>query len=113
MRCSPAACSPPRPPANRSPRAELPPAVTEELGRRLAAADPQAELRLQLRCPECGAERPAEVDPAAFVWRELDDRARSTLAEVASLAAAYGWSESEVLALSRERRRAYLELAGA
>jgi hypothetical protein len=93
--------------------ADLPQAVTEELGRRMAAADPQGELRLQLGCPECGADWTTALDPAAFVWRELDQLARSTLVEVASLAAAYGWSESEVLALSRERRRAYLELAGA
>jgi hypothetical protein len=93
--------------------ADLPRAVTEELGRRMAAADPQGELRLQLECPECGAGWTAELDPAAFVWRELDERARSTLEEVASLARAYGWSEREVLALSSRRRRAYLELAGA
>ena len=92
--------------------ADLPPAVTDELGRRMAAADPQGELRLELQCPECGAVWTAELDPAAFVWRELDQRARSTLAEVASLARAYGWSEQEVLALSSQRRRAYLELAG-
>jgi hypothetical protein len=91
---------------------DLPPAVTEELGRRMAAADPQGELRLQLDCPECDAGWTTELDPADFVWRELDQRARSTLLEVACLAAAYGWSESEVLALTRERRRAYLELAG-
>jgi hypothetical protein len=91
---------------------DLPRAVTEELGRRMAAADPQGELRLQLDCPECSAGWTTELDPAAFVWRELDQRARSTLLEVACLAAAYGWSESEVLALTRERRRAYLELAG-
>jgi hypothetical protein len=93
--------------------ADLPRAVTEELGRRMAAADPQGELRLQLDCPECGAGWTTELDPADFVWRELDQHARATLLEVACLAAAYGWSESEVLALTRERRRAYLELAGA
>jgi len=33
------------------------------------------------------------------------------LGDVAELAAAFGWSESEVLALSEARRRAYLDLA--
>ena len=37
----------------------------------------------------------------------------ATLAEVHALAAAYGWTEAEVLALSAARRRAYLELVGA
>jgi hypothetical protein len=94
------------------PAGELPASVVEELGRRMAAADPQAELRLQLQCPACETEWTVEVDPAAFVWHELEERARAALLGVACLAAAYGWSEGDVLAMSRERRRAYLELAG-
>jgi hypothetical protein len=34
----------------------------------------------------------------------------SVLAEIAELAAAFAWSEAEILALSPPRRRAYLEL---
>jgi hypothetical protein len=76
----------------------------------MAAVDPQAELRVQLQCPDCETGWTTDVDPAAFVWRELEEHAQAALLEVASLAAAFGWSEAEVLAMSRERRRAYLEL---
>jgi hypothetical protein len=38
--------------------------------------------------------------------------ARSLLAEVHSLARAYGWTESEILALSPQRRSTYLEMVG-
>jgi hypothetical protein len=43
----------------------------------------------------------------------MDARARALLAEVHSLARAYGWTEPEILALSPQRRAAYLEMAGA
>ena len=95
------------------PGGELPTAVLDALGRRMAAEDPQAELRVALRCPACDEHWQADLEPLAFVFSELEDRARAALLEVASLAAAYGWSEQDVLAMSRERRRAYLELAGA
>jgi hypothetical protein len=92
---------------------DLPPSVVEELGHRMTAADPQAELRVELTCPGCEERWLADVEPAAFVWRELEDRAQIALGEVAELAAAYGWSERDVLGMSPERRRAYLELARA
>ena len=40
-------------------------------------------------------------------------RARALLAAVHTLARAYGWSEPDVLALSEQRRAAYLEMVTA
>ena len=76
-------------------------------------ADPQASVRLALTCPACahGSERPFDV--VAYLWIEVDAWARRTLAEVHALAAAYGWSEREILALSARRRQLYLELVRA
>ena len=45
----------------------------------------------------------------AFLWDEVDVRARRLLDEVHALAGAYGWSEQRILALSEARRRAYLD----
>lgn len=94
------------------PVATLPPAVTVALAERMAAADPQADVALALTCPACGHSWTAAFDPASFLWSELDTWARQTLHDVHTLATAYGWSESEVLALGA-RRRVYLELVGA
>jgi len=92
--------------------ADVPPeALVELLGERLADADPAADIRLDLRCPSCGFDWPAPFDIVTVVDLELDTWARSTLRDVATLAHAYGWNESEVLALSAARRRHYLELA--
>jgi len=70
-------------------------------------ADPAALLVLALSCPGCGRDVEEAVDLAAFVWAALEQRARGALRQVATLAAAYGWSEAEILALDPARRRAY------
>ena len=76
----------------------------------LAEADPLAEITVGLDCPECRAVFDADVDPIAFVWREVEARARRLLREVDVLARAYGWTEADVLSLSEQRRTAYLEI---
>jgi hypothetical protein len=90
--------------------ASLPEPVLEALAERMATADPQADVELALSCPACGYEWSAGLDPGAFVWSELDAWTRRTLHDVHVLAAAYGWSEAEILALG-PRRHVYLELA--
>lgn len=90
--------------------AELPPAVVDRIEAELAAADPLAEVSAGLTCPECGVAFDADLDPAAFVWTEVEAGARRVLVEVDALARAYGWTEPEVLALSEARRQAYLEI---
>ena len=70
-----------------------------------------AGLVLRASCPECGAPVSAALDPAALLWEQVAAAVPAALAEVAELAAAFGWSERDVLALTAPRRRAYLELA--
>jgi hypothetical protein len=84
----------------------------DELGERFALADPLAETRLTLSCPECGAEWEETLDLTAFAWAEVESRAKRLLFEVHQLASAYGWSETDVLAVSEPRRAFYLEAAG-
>jgi uncharacterized protein (UPF0212 family) len=95
------------------PAGSLPEAVVGALSAGIRELDPQADVRLAMRCPACGHQWSALFDVADFLWREVDARARALLAEVAALAAAFGWSEHEILGLSEARRLAYLELAGA
>ena len=90
----------------------LSPEEVDELGERLALADPLAETRLTLSCPECSAEWEETLDLTAFAWAEVESRARRLLLEVHLLASAYGWGEADVLAVSERRRAFYLEAAG-
>lgn len=72
----------------------------------LDAAAPDVGTRVTTSCPECGAVQVADVDP----WGALRWTARRLYEEVHVVAATYHWSEAEILALPRARRRLYLDL---
>jgi hypothetical protein len=91
---------------------ELPVAALDALDRALQDDDPQSDLRMAMACPECEHEWTSVLDVGDFVWRQVESRAQSTLTDVATLAAMYGWSEADVLAMTPARRELYLELAG-
>jgi hypothetical protein len=88
----------------------LTPALEHAIGERMAQADPGAWIDLALVCPACGAGWTAPFDIVAFLWTEVETCARRLVRDVHALASAYGWRESDVLALSPARRASYLEL---
>ena len=85
----------------------------EEIGEKMALADPLAEIRLKFDCAECGHQWDESLDIMAFVWLEIEARAQRLLMEIHTLATAYGWSEKDILSLSEPRRRLYLEMVRA
>jgi len=89
----------------------LPVSVTTAIVKRMAEADPQADLQVDLSCPACGEEWQAHFDIESFFWSEMCWWAQRILSEVHRLARAYGWSETEILGLSPWRRKFYLGLA--
>jgi hypothetical protein len=99
-------------PAGPVPDGQLPEPVRAAVVDAMARADPYAEIAFAVRCPDCGAQWESQLDVAAFVWARVQARAHQVLHEVHALAAAYGWTEPEVLALSEPRRAAYLRLVG-
>jgi hypothetical protein len=88
----------------------LPESVAVAAGEAIAAADPLADLSFDLTCVACGHVWRAPFDAAQFLWTELDAWAGRALREVHTLAAAYGWSEREILSMSAARRARYREL---
>jgi hypothetical protein len=83
------------------------------VGERMAQADPLAEILLHFDCPACSHAFDLGLDLAAFLWSELEGRAKRLLRDVHTLASAYGWSEAEVLSLSPARREFYLGMVRA
>lgn len=94
----------------KTPVDQLPAQVVDAVMKRMASADPQADVRLSLVCPACTHQWLAIFDVVAFFWNELDAWARRTLHEVHTLAQAYGWREADILTLSPFRRQCYLEM---
>ena len=75
--------------------------------------DPQAETLLTLRCAACGLEFQACLDAGEFLARATRRKSTQLFQEVHRLALHYHWSESDILAMSSERRRLYLDLLAA
>jgi hypothetical protein len=92
---------------------QLPATVEAAVVEALEAADPMADLAVEVTCPGCSHAWSAALDVPGFLWEEVDRWARRTLLEVHALASAYAWPEAEILRLSPTRRRLYLELVGA
>jgi hypothetical protein len=93
--------------------ASLPATASEAISHRLEEIEPGASVSFALACPECRACWDAPMNCGAVLWSELGAHAERLLLDVDALARAYGWSETEVLALSPTRRAAYLQLVGA
>ena len=89
---------------------ELNSAIRDAISTRMGEADPQGEVELSMRCTACEFGWLELFDVVSFFWSEIQSWALRTLNEVHQLAAAYGWSESDALAVSSRRRAFYLGL---
>lgn len=88
----------------------LPPAVAQALPRRMAELDPQAELLLDLTCPACSVFFIVPFDVAEYFYQELCGQRDALYREVHTLAFHYHWNETEILSMTRCKRRLYLNL---
>lgn len=91
---------------------QLPPTVVEKLTERMEQADPDADVQLQLACPTCVHTWLRTFDITSFLWREINDWAQRMLREIHILASAYRWRESDILAMSQQRRKCYMDMIG-
>ncbi len=87
------------------------PAVVEAVADGIVTADPLADIRLGVTCASCRHAFVTSFDVVGFLWAEIDAEVARLLDDVHRLAAAYGWSESTILTMSRSRRREYLRRA--
>jgi len=90
--------------------AALPESIIGILGRHMLEADPQAEVQIDLSCPVCAHNWLVIFDIVPFFWSEICAQAKRLMREVHMLARAYGWSETDILAISAARRQFYLEM---
>lgn len=92
------------------PAEDLPPEVVTAVSERMAEADPQADVQLDLACPQCQHRWNGPFDIVSFFWSEINALALRLLHDIHALASAYGWSEAAILALAPARRQAYVDL---
>jgi hypothetical protein len=83
--------------------------VERAIDREIARLCDASSLELGMACPQCHHEFLVPVDIGRFLWQEMAAYAQRLLGEVDALASRYGWLEADVLAMSEQRRKRYLE----
>ena len=90
---------------------DMPEEAARQIDALIEEREAAGELACRLTCPDCGADWTEYLDVAAHLWAEIEAAAHRLLHEVAEIAAAFGWSEAEIMAMSEARRAAYLDIA--
>jgi hypothetical protein len=90
----------------------LPDTTRDFVAEALLLEDPLLDINLALECPACSTSWSSPLDLLAFLWQEIEGWGQRMLRTIHRLATAYGWSESDILAMSAWRRNRYLELLG-
>ena len=88
----------------------LSPLARAEIERHMEEAAPQVDLTLAAHCPECDREFTVPFDLQGFFLAECQTSRDFLYREVHYLAYHYHWSEQEILALPREKRRKYIAI---
>ena len=76
----------------------------------ISAMDPLVDFSVSCHCPACGAPNEVAIDLEMLALERLAARQTALLYEVHRFASFYGWTESDVLAVSPSRRARYLRL---
>ncbi len=76
----------------------------------MEVAAPHVDLTLAAHCPECDREFTVPFDLQGFFLAECQTSRDFLYREVHYLAYHYHWSEHEILALTREKRRKYIAI---
>jgi hypothetical protein len=82
--------------------------LLSDVGQKMEELDAGADLRFGFACSACGHSWVEHLDLAAWCWAEIELRAQRLFDQIHRIAGAYGWTESQILALGEARRRAYL-----
>jgi len=89
---------------------KLSPSARSEIEKTMAELVPQIDLEMEAKCPECEVVFSFPFNISQFFLDELKVNLNQLYEEVHFLAFYYKWSESEILSMTRKKRRTYLGL---
>lgn len=92
---------------------QLPSAALAEIEEAIAVAAPAVGMTMEGRCPFCNTVFAIPFDLQTFVLQECKRHVGFLYQEVHYLAYHYHWSEADIIAMSRPKRRQYIQLLAA
>jgi len=97
-------------PPDRDEVAALPGPARAGIEERMRHLAPKVELTMEAKCAECGRLFAAPFDIHGFFFGELRTDHELLYREVHYLAYHYHWSEQEIMAMTRSKRRTYIDV---
>jgi len=88
----------------------LPASTRREIEDRMEELAPQVNIEINTTCPECGRRFTGETGWAAYCLGQMVGQSAVLEREIHLLAWHYHWSEADVLAMTRSKRRRYVAL---
>jgi phage FluMu protein gp41 len=89
---------------------ELPTYVRRQIEKRMQALAPDLNLTMEAACPECERRFDIPFSLQEFFFDEMRTSQDLLRREVHYLAYHYHWSENDILAMTRNKRRNYIEI---
>jgi hypothetical protein len=89
--------------------ADPPARLRGRIERAMERLAPELSREVEGACPACGGRVAGTIHVPFLVMEDLRRAAAGVHDEVHRIASAYGWSEAEILALPRMRRRQYAD----
>ena len=81
-----------------------------EIENKMQCLAPDVELTMEAQCPECHRQFTIPFDLQEFFFAELNTSRELLRREIHYLAYHYHWSEQDILNMSRDKRREYIEI---
>jgi hypothetical protein len=88
----------------------IPTEVLDRVREQISILDPLSDIQLAMNCAICGVHWNTRLEMVIYLWTEICAEAQLILQEVHQLASTYHWRESDILMMSRQRRRYYIGL---
>lgn len=89
---------------------QLSPAARLAIEQHMEKVAPKVELAMDINCHECGRNFTAPFDLHRFFFGEMRTSGELLYREVHYLAYHYHWSEQEIMEMTRDKRRRYIEV---
>ena len=89
---------------------DYPEALRKAIVQQIEERDPRAYIEIGINCPGCSHSWNMTFDIMEYLWTEIDRYAQGLLQDIFVLAHHFGWSEHDILSMSKWRRNWYIQM---
>ena len=84
--------------------------LKDTIVQKMEESDPQADVVMNISCPECRHSWNMVFDIMHYLWLEINECVIKLIQDIYLLAGNFGWAENDILDMSRFRRNMYINM---